>query len=489
MGPTMRLTATLVAAAPILSCGVGDGAARDALLARIERVESQMLPAVRVAGDERPSETIWEIMQRYGVPAVSVAVIDDGELEWAKGYGDLEQGGAEVDTSTLFLAGHLSQGLAAVGALRLVASGHIDLGEDVNSRLASWQVPENEFTTVEKVTLRRIMSHSSGLSVPTSLGYGSGEPLPTLSQILDGEPPAGNQPVRVTVTPGSEQRYSLGGYAVLQQLMEDVSGSSYAEFMRETVLAPLGMDRSFHAQPLPESLAPNAAVGHEPSNEVVDGRWRIYPELAALGLWTTPSDLARFVVGVQRSFAGEPDAVLSQLLTEEMLSQQFENRGLGFEVGGEGEWRFFKLEGHGNNYLCDLFAYTSQQSGAIVMTNSSNGEWVKEQVLRAIAVEYGWPNFRPREIDAVSIAEESLAELTGRYSFRGRDRMLEVRDRRIVFTRGGGHDQELFPVAEDLFVERVFGFEYIVTRDAQGAVTGLTLVRDGTPRFMYERVG
>jgi CubicO group peptidase (beta-lactamase class C family) len=473
--------------APTIACS--DGArTSDTVLQRIERVENGLLPAVVVRGEELPRHSIREVMQRYRVPGVGIAVINNGRLEWAKGYGVKQVGGMSVDTTTLFLAGHISQGIAAIAALRLVEAGAIDLDQSVNDYLSSWQIPDNEFTTSEPVTLRRIMSHTSGLSVPSLLGYSTEDVLPTLEQILDGIPPAANPPIRVLDAPGSRQRYSLGGYVVLQQLLQDIAGSSYADYARTTVLSPLGMERSFHTQPLTEALAANAASGYEPSNEQVAGRWRLYPELAALGLWTTPSDLARLALELQRSFSGQSNTVISQGSAEQMLAQQFENRGLGYEVGGEGDWRFFRLEGHGNNYISELYAYVSRGRGAVVMTNSSHGEGVKAHVLRAIAAEYGWPDYVPEEIDVVPLSDEVLGALEGRYRFRGRDRVLVVDRGRIFQQSSGDREEELLAMSDDQLVSVSFGYRYDIDRDAAGYITGLTLVLQSTRLFTYERV-
>jgi CubicO group peptidase (beta-lactamase class C family) len=455
---------------------------------RIERVENGLLPAVVVRGEELPRTTIWEVMQRYGVPGASVAVINEGRLEWAKGYGLREVAGTPVDTATLFLAGHIGHGVAAVAALGLMEDGLIGLDQDVNDYLTSWRVPDNEFTAAEKVTLRRILSHTSGLSVPTLRGYSTEAAIPTLEQILDSVPPATNQPIRVLHTPGSRQRYSLGGYVVLQQLLEDITGSAYADLVYSRVLTPLSMARSFHSQPLTAALAVTAASGYEPTNEQVPGRWRVYPELAALGLWTTPTDVARLALELQRSYAGESSGVVSQASVAEMLSQQFENRGLGFELGGEGEWRFFRLEGHGNNYLSELYAYVSRGMGAVVMTNSSNGEGVKAHVLRALAMEYGWPDYVPEEIDVVQLSEDFLGELVGRYRFRGRDRVLAVEQGRILQRSTGDREEELLALSEDELISISFGYRYAIDRDPLGSITGMTLVVQGTRLFTYEKV-
>lgn len=487
----MRLLQTLaLSLAAVTTAGTCSGRAppSESVLRRIERVESGLLPAVVVRGQEPPRTTIGEVMERYSVPGVSVAVITDGRVEWAKGYGVREVGGAPVDTATLFLAGHISQGVAAMVALSLVEEGLLDLDVNVNDRLTSWRVPDNEFTTNEKVTLGRILSHASGLSVPTLVGYATTDVLPTTRQILDGMTPATNQPISVLHTPGSLQRYSLGGYVVLQQLVEDVTGLPYADVARDRVLARLGMDRSFHVQPLTGTLAADAASGHEPTNERVAGRWRVYPELAALGMWTTPSDVARLAVELQRTFRGESEEVLSRATVDEMLSRQVENRGLGFEVGGEGDWRFFRLEGHGNNYLSEVYAYVSRGMGAVVMTNSSNGDGVKAHVLRAIATEYGWPDFVPEQVEVVRLSDEALQELEGRYAFRGRDRVLVVEQGRIHQRSEGGVEEELLPLSEDQLVSVSFGYRYAIDRDAAETITGLTLTLDGTRLFTYERV-
>jgi CubicO group peptidase (beta-lactamase class C family) len=458
------------------------------ILVRIDRIENGLLPAVAVRGEEMSRNSIWEAMERYQVPGVSVAVINQGKLEWAKGYGVRELGDGPVDTATLFLAGHIGQGVAALITLTLVDQGLLSIDQDVNDYLASWGVPDNEFTESQKVTLRRILSHTSGLSVPSLRGYSIEDTLPTLTQILDSVPPAKNQAIRVLDVPGSRERYSLGGYVVLQQLLEDVTGSSYADLARTRVFAPLGMERSFHSQPLTEGLAANAASGYETTNERVQGRWRVYPELAALGMWTTPSDLARLAIELQRTFCGESGVVISESAAKEMLSQQYERRGLGFEVGGEGEWRSFRLEGHGNNYLSELFAYTSKGMGAVVMTNSSNGEGLKADVLRAIAAEYGWPDYLPEEVEPVQLSETDLHELEGRYRFRGRDRVLEV-ERGRIWQVQGDRREELLALSDDELISISFGYRYAIDRDDAGAITGLTLVLQGTRLFTYGRVG
>jgi len=477
---------TLAAVAAAVACS-GCAPATASLGRRIERIENGLPPAVVARGQEPPRSTIQAVMERYGVPGVSIAVINDGRLEWARAYGVREVGGAPVDTATLFFAGHIGQGVAALAALRLVDEGLIGLDENANGRLRTWRVPDNEFTGTEKVTLRRILSHTSGLSLTSLTGYSTTDTLPNLTQVLDGIPPARSQPVRVLGTPGSQERYSLGGYVVLQQLLEDVTVTPYADLARSTVLAPLGMARTSHTEPLAPALAGNAASAYDTEGRMVPGRWRVFPELAALGMWTTPSDLARLAVELQRSHSGESNRVLSRAAVETMLSRQSGSHGLGFDVGGQGEWRFFRLEGHGNNYLSDLFAYVSRGRGAVVMTNSSNGEAVKAAILRGIAAEYGWPDLVPEEVEVARLSEEVLGGLVGRYSFRGRDWLLVLEDGRILRRGDGPVAEELLPLSADSLVSVSFGYRLAVNRSASGAVTGLTFVLNGVPLFTYQK--
>jgi len=200
--------------------------------------------------------------------------------------------------------------------------------------LRSWHIPENDFTKAHSVTLRLILSHSAGLTIEGFPGYRVGSPIPSLLQILDGRPPANTLPVRVDQIPGSKWRYSGGGYLVMQQTMIDVTGRSFADYMQDAVLRPLGMSSSTFVQPLPESLASRAATGYtDAPRRAVEGRWHVKPELAAGGLWTTAGDLARFYIGIQRSLSGTWNPVISQSMTRQMVTKQSDDYGLGFFLG------------------------------------------------------------------------------------------------------------------------------------------------------------
>jgi len=337
-------------------------------------------------------EVVAAEMKNHGIPGLSLAIIDEGKIIRAKGYGFTDKSGATaVMTNTLFQAGSISKPVAALAALRLVEEGRLSLDEDVNRVLSQWQVAENEFTKNEKVTLRRILSHSAGLTVHGFPGYGADSPLPTLRQVLEGSKPANTAAIRVDVVPGSRSRYSGGGYMVMQQMMIDTTGKSFPILMGENVLAPLQMNASTYEQPLPGDRASAAATGYYSNGKEVMGRWHIHPEMAAAGLWTTPSDLARFAISIQEGFTGKSNPVISRSMTRQMLTVQTGNNGLGLGLEGAGNTLRFFHGGRNAGFDAFLLAYAELGSGAAIMFNANDNSGAVKRIVDAVSKEYHWP--------------------------------------------------------------------------------------------------
>jgi CubicO group peptidase (beta-lactamase class C family) len=356
----------------------------------------------RAAGQEPQTDSLDQAilaeMEKHGIPGLSLAVLQDGKIVRAQGYGVGEKGAKDAVTpATLFQAGSVSKPVSAFGALRLVQQGRLSLDEDVNRYLTSWKVPENDFTKQKPVTLRGILSHTAGLTVSGFAGYEVGGPVPTLVQVLNGEKPANSDPIRVDIVPGSQWRYSGGGYTVMQQLVIDVTGKPFPQFMHETVLRPLGMNESTYEQPLPPALAKRTATGTSPGGKLVKGRWHVYPEMAAAGLWTTSSDLLRFAGGVENAYAGKPDAILSQSLAREMLTKQKDSFGLGVALQGSGPSLRFMHSGRDEGFDTLLMAYASKGLGTAIMINANDDSGAVIRILDQIAREYRWPDYQPLE--------------------------------------------------------------------------------------------
>jgi CubicO group peptidase (beta-lactamase class C family) len=252
---------------------------------QMAQVENTLLPAF-VTATTKPMR-LADRMQHYSVPGLSVAVVDRGQLVWAQAWGVVQVGqSARLIPDTRMQAASIRKAVAAVGALRAVDKGRLALDVDLNSQLRSWQIPPGAQSVDQPVTLRRVLSHSAGLTVSGFMGYVPGTPVPSTLQVLEGVSPANSAPVRVDISPGREWRYSGGGFVVLQQLLEDVSGLSFEAFMQREVLAPAGMRHSSFAL-APDALA-QAAVGHD-QGVAIAGLRAVHPELAAAGLWATPS--------------------------------------------------------------------------------------------------------------------------------------------------------------------------------------------------------
>jgi CubicO group peptidase (beta-lactamase class C family) len=333
----------------------------------IERVETGLLP---IAAEKiGVLASITDRMRAYGVPGVSIAVIDHGEIVWAKGYGVADRTtGRPVTPQTLFQAASISKPVSALGALLLVQRGHVNLDEDVNRVLKRWRVPESDLTRGHPVTLRTLLNHTAGLA-----------------QI---------DPIRVVSEPGKTFEYSAAGYTLLQQLVTDISGKPFEQYMQSEVLQPIGMTSSAFAQTLSPKLLAIAATGHYAGARPAPRSLHLGPELAVAGLWTTPTDIARYVLSVQRSY-GSTGELLRTELTREMLRPGLGNRGLGPAISGTGQAARFGHDGFNEGFECSFTAYIHEGRGAVVMANSGFAFMLIKEILESISRVYDWADYGP----------------------------------------------------------------------------------------------
>jgi CubicO group peptidase (beta-lactamase class C family) len=401
----MRKAACLaLAASMLIACGPAKQA--PGIAARISAVENGLVEFV--PGSPAPAGTpkalsLTERMGVHHVPGVGIAVFTDGKIDWVKGYGLLKAGAdSPVTAETIFQAASTTKMLVAATALRFVGQGKLDLDRDVNEYLKSWKVPENEFTREKKVTLRFLLTHQSGLPMtnfPTDDG-----PPPTLVQVLQGEAPARNKPAVPGFVPGSQWQYSNIGYAVVQLLLEDLTGKPLARLMQDVVFGPLRMTSSTLDYPLPPALRPREIVPHDadghPGEPAMDG-----PARAQGGLMTTPRDLALFCAEIVRAYRGESDLLLSREMARLMLRPELDldpallgmplREGLGVMLSPEGEPFWF---GHpGDNYpgaSCWTTAYPDLGVGIVIMTNGAMGNLLVQEILPAFVAEYVSPRHK-----------------------------------------------------------------------------------------------
>ncbi len=438
---------------------------------RIKRVEQGLLPAVLIKGD--PAWSIEERMKFYNVPGLSVAVIKDFKVDWARSYGlkDIETKEA-VTNETLFQAGSISKSVNAMVAMKKVEQGKISLDEPINNKLVTWKLPDNEFTAKKKVTLRNLLSHTAGTTVHGFPGYSPTEKVPTLSEVLDGARPANTAPVRVDFEPGSKFRYSGGGTTISQLAIMDIENKPYPQIAKETVLDPLQMTNSTYSQPLPSDLRKQAASGHRQDGNLVEGKVHVYPEMAAAGLWTTPTDLAKFAIEMQLSLAGRSNKVLSKESADIMTRAFLDNVGLGFFIDKRGSALYFGHNGADEGFRAELLVSRDKGYGVVVMANSDNGEILRE-VLRGVAREYAWEEFLPTPHDLIALDATKLNDYTGRF-LANPDRVLTVKNEegKLFAYPTADRKFELLPISETTFVRRDSNLKYMFVRSGTGDASG-----------------
>ncbi len=440
--------------------------------ARMAAVASGLERAIHVVGRTPERWTIAQRMGAYDVPAVSVVVVHDGRIDWAHAWGWADVASKrEATSATLFQAASMSKSVAALGALTMVEDGLLSLDADVNDALAGWKVPDNGFTAARPVTLRALLSHTAGTTVHGFPGYAAGEAVPTTVQVLEG---AGNTaPIVVDTVPGSIYRYSGGGYTVAQLLMAERAGRPFPDLMRDRVLDPLGMRESMYRQPLPAAMRERAATGYRQGGEPVEGLYHTYPEMAAAGLWTTPSDYARYVMGVQRAYAGGAETVISQDMAATMLTPVLGEYGLGLGIAGSADSLRFSHGGANEGFRSQFVGYAGSGEGVVVMTNSDTGSPLAQEVILAVARVYGWPGLAPREITPAPVDPAALADYTGTYAVGGTRLEVTVQGERLMLSEDGGTPLELVPTGADAFMYLGRGITLTFERDADGAVTAI----------------
>jgi CubicO group peptidase (beta-lactamase class C family) len=450
---------------------------------RIEAVQSHLLPPVLIDRESPRTQTLTARMATLHVPGISIAVIHDGQIDWARGFGVARRDGTRVTPQTLFEACSISKPVSATAILRLVQDGKLDLDVDVNRYLKRWKLPRAPFAAHAEVTLRELLNHTAGVTVAGFPGYLPGTPFPNIAQILVGDPPANTPALRVDLFPGIGFRYSGGGYVVAQQVVEDVTGKPFSAVVRETVLTPAHLHDSVYQQPLQVPFSQSSAEAYDENGHPVTGGTRIYPELAPAGLWSTPTDLAKWAIEIQRALSGRSNPILSRSVAQQMLTPGLQGWGLGPAVGGRASHRYFTHSGVGVGMRTYLLAYTDGD-GIVVMTNGANGAMLTEEVVRTVAEEYGWPDLRPavHTVSRVSLHDDSAIVGTYQLSRYTLMHVTHVGDRLFVQRTGQGK-LELLPEGHDRYFLRDVDCQFIFAFDPVGHATGFTSIQGGQIEF------
>lgn len=455
---------------------------------RRDRVEHGLLAALQVSGRTPERHAVADRMTRYCVPGVAIAVVEDCEVAWVSGHGVRGPSGAPVSGDTLFQAASISKAVAAVAVLALVEHGDLDLDADVNGSLRRWRLPDSPHTAAVPVTLRHLLSHTAGTTVPGFPGYAAQALLPDVVGVLSGSGAANTPAVESFAVPGTVGQYSGGGSTIVQLLVEDVTGRPFDEIMLDLALRPFGMVDSGYEQPLAPHRRGAAALAHDAGGAPVDGGFHVYPELQAAGLWTTATDLARWVSGVQRIVLGRRGGPISpetaQLMVTPVGVGPF---GLGPELAGEGALRRFGHGGANQGYKSQVDGMLDGTSGAVVLTNGEGGTTLVGEVRRAVAAEYGWGDLGPPPIEVVELSEHELRRLVGRYHGPfDRPLRIEMADGELFSPAPYGR-RRMLPVGPTTFIDEETGVTLEARLDGD-RVGRLAVLVDGTELMAFEPI-
>ncbi|OJJ23971.1 serine hydrolase [marine bacterium AO1-C] len=420
---------TILAQFIIFSCTAIYFSAQAQIKQEVKMIENSLEPRVQVKGKLK-KYNILDRMKFHKVPGVSIAVVRGGKIRWAKGYGIANtKTGKKVNANTLFQAGSISKPLAALAALKLVQEGKLSLDENVNQYLKGWKIPENKFTKNKKVTLRGLLTHSAGLTVHGFPGYAQNDRFPDIVTVLDGK--GNTPPVRVNMEPGTRFSYSGGGYTIMEKVVEDITGMPLEKYMARCILNPLGMTNSTYAQPLPKKYHEQASAAYDREGKIIKGLWHNYPEQAAAGLWTTPTDLAKYCIAIQNILKGKKGGVLSQNMVKQMLKKHKNEWGLGPSLHWKGDSLIFEHGGKNEGFTNDMLAFAHRGDAFIVMTSGDNGGRLIREIRIALSRYYGWGVQSNKTVELVKLNENQLQGYVGKYKFsrkvRGKDYVIKIK--------------------------------------------------------------
>ena len=373
---------------------------------QVKQIENGLAGRVKLNGK---TYNINERMSHFKVKGLSVAVVNNYKVVWAKGYGWAdEKEKRPVTTETLFEPGSISKSLNAVGVLKLVQDKKLDLHIDINRYLSSWKFPYDSVSKNKKITLAHLLSHSAGLTVHGFPGYDRRAKIPSVQQILDGKEPANTPAVRSEFEPGVKFKYSGGGTTISQLIVQDVTAQSYDKFMYDNVLKPMGMANSFYTQPPHSSKEKFLATGYYMDGSEVGKKYHVYPEQGAAGLWMTPSDLCHYIIETQLAYEGRSSKVLTQEMTKLRLTPMLDqSAALGVFIEERGTAKYFQHGAANEGFRGQYYGSMEGGNGVAVFVNSDNGAIINE-FINAVAEAYKWKDFYKPEIKSEVIVPETV---------------------------------------------------------------------------------
>jgi CubicO group peptidase (beta-lactamase class C family) len=439
--------------------------------AKITQVENHLGGWVHI----RDSMNEWNLKQRmafYKVRGLSIAVVHDYKIEWARGYGMADTATQKpVTTQTLFQAGSISKSLNAVGVLKLAQDKKIDLYSDINTYLETWKFPYDSVSKGKKITIANLLSHTAGLTLHGFPGYAPGDTIPALTEVLNGKPPANTEPIRSQFEPGLRFQYSGGGTTISQLIVMDVTHEPYDAYMWKNVLKPLGMTMSSYTQPPAADKKIFLAAGYHANGKEVEGKYHVYPEQAAAGLWTNPTDLSKYIIETQLSLQGKSNKVLSAEMTKLRLTPYIDSAAaFGVFIEKKGGEKYFGHNGADEGFLSAYTGSFENGNGVVVMVNSDNGSILNE-VINSVASVYGWKDYyKPIAKKIVPVDDTLLDQYVGDYFLDGDTIHIGRKENEVLLTVNRNQTFRIYFSSPDDFFSTDISIEFTFEKDAEGKV-------------------
>lgn len=439
----------------------------------------------------------WNIqdrMKHYRINGLSIAVIENYKVAWAKGYGWADTlTKRRVTSKTLFQPASIGKSIHAVGVAQLATDGRLSLDSDINRYLKTWKFPYDSTAHGKTITVRQLLSHTAGLTVHGFDGYKMGRPLPTITQILDGLPPANNPAVRSYTQPGHEFRYSGGGYTISGLMVQDITGIPYAQYMRRSVLNPLGMHNTYYYGETGAKQRKNMATAYRYDGLPIGYSYHVYAEDACgASLWSTPTDIAKFIIEVQVALKNG-SAILQGTMVQQLLTPVIGNSGMGFFIEDKNGARYFHHSGLNEGFVADYYASAEGGYGVVIMANTDLAANIDitEEIVNSVAKVYGWKNFYNPVVKEEVVPQQNLAaRYVGSYSFNpqsGQRITVSASDSRLWFNDGANVWQMHFSAPGEFFFTEVPYNVHRFTFDASGHVDGFEVIT-GENTFKAVRV-
>jgi len=468
----------------------------DSIERKIKSVENNLASEIQVEGE--PNWSLKERMKFYHVNGVSIAVIKNYKIEWARGYGWADSAEQRpVTTTTLFQAGSISKSLNSVGVLKLAQEGKLNIYKDINDYLRSWKFPYDSLSKGKKITIANLLSHSAGLSVHGFPGYEKGDAIPTLQQVLDGTKPANTSAVRSMFEPSLKYQYSGGGTTISQLIVQDITQMPYDKFMWQDVLKPMGMNNSSYTQPPSADKKNKLATGYEVDRYYVDrkevkGKYNIYPEQAAAGLWTNPTDLAKYIIETQLSLQGKSNKVLSKETTALRLTPYIDSSiALGVFIEKRNGEKYFGHAGQDRGFVARYWGSFDGGNGVVVMTNTDDMTLINE-IINSVAIVYDWKGFYVpfMTLKNLVLSDAVLNSYVGQYqnTEESEGQFKLTKSSIFTITKEGHHLKaqssnqqaiDIYPETENTFFPKTSDTDIKFLIDDNGVVEKLTVHQNG----------